>query len=301
MDLLHDEKIKFLEETANLIRQDVIKMLAKAGSGHSGGPLGMTDIFTALYFYALNHNSKRPNWPDRDRLVLSNGHICPVLYAALARAGYFPLEELQTLRQMGTRLQGHPHRKSLPGLETTSGPLGSGLSQAIGFALAGKLDKKKYRIYCLMSDGEHQEGNLWEAVMFAGKHRLNNIIGILDRNNIQIDGDTEDVMPLEPLRKKYEAFNWHVVEVGGHDFYQIIGAIAEAHAIYERPTMIIAHTIPGKGVSYMENNYRWHGIPPGLQDVPDAPPKEKQVSVALKELAAAGEKLKHGHHWGRTK
>ena len=301
MDLLHDEKIKFLEETANLVRQDIVKMLARAGSGHSGGPLGMADIFTALYFYALEHNPKRPSWPERDRVVLSNGHICPVLYATLARAGYFPVEELQTLRQLGTRLQGHPHRKSLPGLETTSGPLGSGLSQAIGFALAAKLDKKKYKTYCLMSDGEHQEGNVWEAVMFAGKRKLNNVIAILDRNNIQIDGDTEDIMPLEPLRKKYEAFNWHVVEINGHDFYQIIGAIAEAHAIYERPTMIIAHTIPGKGVSYMENNYRWHGIPPGLQDVPDAPPKEKQVSVALRELAIAEEKLKHGHHWGRKK
>ena len=301
MDLLHDEKIKFLEETANLIRQDVIKMLAKAGSGHSGGSLGMADIFTALYFYALNHNPKRPNWPDRDRLVLSNGHICPALYAALARTGYFPLEELQTLRQINSRLQGHPHRNSLPGLETTSGPLGSGLSQAIGFALAAKLDKKKYRTYCLVSDGEHQEGNTWEAIMFAGKRKLNNLTAILDRNNIQIDGNTEEVMPLEPLCRKYEAFNWHVIEINGHDFYQIAGAVAEAKIIVEKPTMIIAHTIPGKGVGYMEGDYRWHGIPPGLQDVSGGPPKEKQVAVALHELAVAEEKLKHGHHWGRKK
>lgn len=285
MEPLHEKKLKLLEEKANRIREDIIKMLLAAGSGHSAGPLGMADIFTTLYFHVLSHNPKKPFWADRDRLVLSNGHICPVLYATLAHAGYFPVAELKTLRQLGTRLQGHPHRGSLPGIETTSGPLGSGLSQAIGFALAGKLDGKKYRTYCLTSDGEHEEGNTWEAVMFAGKNKLSNITAIMDRNNIQIDGYTENVMPLEPIRKKYEAFNWHVLEINGHDFHQIISACAEAKAIYEKPTMIIAHTIPGKGVSFMENDYLWHG----------KPPKADEAKAALKELRTLGGKIKSEH------
>src|SRR3989344_2882771 len=285
-----DKKLHSLAHIANLIRQDVITMLAEAKSGHSAGPLGMADIFSAFYFYILNHRPKQPHWPGRDRLVLSNGHICPVLYATLAHAGYFSRDELKTLRKMGSRLQGHPHRESLPGVETTSGPLGSGLSQAIGMALAGKLDRAKYHVYCLMSDGEHQEGNTWEAVMFAGKNRLSNLTAVLDRNSIQIDGNTEDVMPLEPLRAKYEAFNWHVIEIDGHNFESIISAVAEANVIHERPTMVIAHTIPGRGVSYMENDYRWHGIPPGLQNVPGAPPVYDQVKVALEELREAARK-----------
>ena len=195
---LTQTKIKFLEEKANHIRQLIIEMLATAGSGHPAGALGMADIFAAFYFYILNHDPTNPNWPDRDRLVLSNGHICPVYYAAMALAGYFPVEELKTLRQINSRLQGHPHRTSLPGLETTSGPLGEGISQAIGIALAGRLDRKKYQIYCLVSDGEHQEGNTWEAVMFAAKNKINNFTVVIDRNNIQIDGSTEEVMPLEP-------------------------------------------------------------------------------------------------------
>lgn len=292
MESLHDKKLKFLEEMAAILRQDVISMLAKAGSGHSAGPLGMADIFTALYFHILNHNPKKPDWPDRDRVVLSNGHICPILYAALARSGYFKESELKTLRQLNSRLQGHPHRGALPGLESTSGPLGSGLSQAIGMALAARLDKKKHRIYCLMSDGEHQEGNTWEAVMFAGKNRLHNLTAIIDRNNIQIDGFTEDIMPLEPFRAKYEAFNWHTLEIDGHSFEQITAAVAEAKAIYEKPTVIIAHTIPGRGVDFMENNFIWHGIPPGLNDVPGAPPKAEQVKVALHELRTLGGKIR---------
>lgn len=282
---LHEEKLKYLELLANQIREDIIKMLVEAGSGHSAGPLGMADIFTAMYFHILNHDPKNPNLPDRDRLVLSNGHICPVLYATLARAGYFPLEELKTLRKIGTRLQGHPHRESLPGLETTSGPLGSGLSQAIGMALAAKLNKKKYRIYCLTSDGEHDEGNVWEAVMFAGKNKLNNITAIMDRNNIQIDGFTENVMPLESVKAKYEAFNWHVLEVDGHDMTQVVDAVSEAQAIFEKPTMIIAHTIPGKGVSFMERDFTWHGIPPN----------KEQAAAALKELRTLGGKIKSEH------
>jgi transketolase len=236
-------------------------MVLGAGSGHIAGPLGMADIFTAFYFHILNHDPKKPSWPDRDRLILSNGHICPIQYAALAHSGYFPTAELATLRQLGTRLQGHPHRGILPGVETTSGPLGSGVSQATGIALAARLDKKKFHIYCLTSDGEHQEGNFWEGVMFAGKNRLSNLTVVVDRNNIQIDGFTENIMPLEPLRAKYESFNWHVLEIDGHSFEEIAAAVAEAKAIYEKPTVIIAHTIPGKGVDFMENDYLWHSKP----------------------------------------
>ncbi len=285
MDSLHDHKIKFLEEKAIKIREDIIKMLVSAGSGHSAGPLGMTDVFTALYFHALNHDPKKPNWPERDRVVLSCGHIAPVLYATLANVGYFPVSELKTLRKIGSRLQGHPHRKVLPGIETTSGPLGSGLSQAIGMALAANLNHEKHHIYCIMSDGEQQEGNVWEAVMFAGKHRLHNVIAIMDRNNIQIDGLTENVMPLEPLAKKYESFNWNVIQIDGHNFEQIVFAIAEARAIAEKPTIIIAHTIPGKGVSFMEGDYLWHG----------KPPKPEEAKRALQELRSLGRKIKSEH------
>ncbi|MEK7110390.1 MAG: transketolase [Patescibacteria group bacterium] len=258
MEHLTDAKLRELEMKANQIREDVIRMVSHAGSGHIAGPLGMADIFAALYFHILNHRPKQPDWSERDRVLLSNGHICPVLYAALARAGYFPVDELKTLRRLHSRLQGHPHRLTLPGLESTSGPLGSGLSQGVGMALAARLDKKKHRIYCLLSDGEHQEGNLWEAVMMAAKERLSNLVAIIDRNNIQIDGFTERVMPLEPLRAKYESFGWHVLEINGHSFEDIAAACAEARAIHEQPTAIIAHTIPGKGVGFMENDYLWH-------------------------------------------
>ncbi len=200
MPHLHDEKIKSLEEAASQIRPHLIAAVITAGSGHVGGPLGMADIFTALYFHILKHDPKNPDWPERDRLVLSNGHICPVLYATMARAGYFPVEELKTLRRLGTRLQGHPHRTALPGLETTSGPLGSGLSQAVGMAIATKMDKKNISVYALLSDGEQDAGNTWEAAMLAGKLKLDNLTALIDRNNIQIDGMTEDVMPPEPLK-----------------------------------------------------------------------------------------------------
>jgi transketolase len=285
MDFLHEKKVKFLEELAIKLREDVISIVSRAGSGHIAGPLDMAEIFATLYFHVLNHNPKDPSWPDRDRVVLSNGHICPILYATLARAGYFPKEELLTLRKLGSRLQGHPHRGTLPGIETTSGPLGSGLSQACGMALAAKLDNKKYRIYCLMSDAEQQEGNIWEAVMFASKYKLSNITAIIDRNNIQIDGFTEDVMPLEPLKAKYESFGWNVIEINGHDIYQIYSAIAESWAIFEKPTVIIAHTIAGKGVSFMEKDYFWHSrsFKPG------------EAEKALKELRSLRGKI-HGEH-----
>lgn len=285
-------EVRELERTANSIRQDIIRMLAEAGSGHSAGPLGMADVFAALYGSVLRHKPEDPTWEERDRFVLSNGHICPVLYATLARVGYFPVEELMTLRKLGSRLQGHPHRTALPGIETTSGPLGSGLSQAVGMALAARTDKARWRVYCAMSDGEHDAGNTWEAIMLAGKFRLSNLTAILDRNNIQIDGPTETVMPLEPLRDKYEAFNWHVIEVDGHNIEMIIDACHQAQAIEERPTLILAHTIPGKGVSFMEGDYRWHGNPPGTLETERSPKKEEQVAAALAELEAAGRELR---------
>lgn len=259
---LFEDKLKDLELKANKARQLVIETLLAAGSGHSAGPLGMADIFTSFYFHILNHDPKNPDMEDRDRLVLSNGHICPIRYVTMAMAGYFPIEELKTLRKIDSRLQGHPHRGSLPGLETTSGPLGEGISQGVGIALAGKLDKKNYQVYVIASDGEHQEGNTWEAAMFAGKMKLNNLTLIIDRNNIQIDGFTENVMPLEPLKQKYESFNWEVLEVDGNNIREFVNAIRQARAVFEKPTVIIAHTIPGMGVSFMEKDFTWHGKPP---------------------------------------
>lgn len=261
--------IKELELKANEVRQDIIEMLLEAGSGHSAGPLGMADIFTTLFFNVLKIDPKKPDWNERDRLVLSNGHICPVLYATMAHAGFFPIAELKTLRKLGSRLQGHPHREALPGLETTSGPLGSGLSQSCGMALAGRLDSAKWRVYCLMSDGEHDEGNTWEAVMLAGKYKLHNLTAIMDRNHIQIDGFTEDIMPLSSVREKYEAFNWHVLEIDGNNVQEIIEAVKKAR-VGEKPTMIIAHTVPGKGVDFMENKFEWHGKPPSAEEAKKA-------------------------------
>ena len=270
---------------ASEIRQDIISMLLAAESGHSAGPLGIADVFTALYFRVLQHDPKNPLWDGRDRVVLSCGHICPVLYATLAHAGYFERAELQTLRKFETRLQGHPHNLALPGVETTSGPLAQGLSQAVGMALALRLQHSRQRVYAIMSDGEQQEGQIWEAVLFAGSHKLHNMTAIIDRNNIQIDGYTEDVLPLESLRAKYEAFGWHVLEVDGHNLQQVIDALQEAKAIYEKPTVIIAHTIPGKGVEFMEGDYRWHG----------APPNKVQAAVALKELRSLQGKIQSEH------
>ncbi len=284
-----------LELMANQIRQDIIKMLVEAGSGHSAGPLGMADIFTALYFEVLNHRPKEPDWPDRDRLVLSNGHIVPVRYATMARAGYFPVDELATLRKFGSRLQGHPERGRLPGLETTSGPLGSGLSQASGMAYASRMDGSRRWIYCLTSDGEHDEGNTWEAVLFASKNKLANLIEIMDRNNIQIDGPTEQIMPLENLVAKYEAFGWHVQEINGHNFGEIINAVDLAKEVENRPSIIIAHTVPGKGVGYMEYDFRWHGNPPGTLEIEGDPPKADQAKVALHELRTLRGQIRSEH------
>lgn len=288
--------VKELELKANTIRQDIIQMLVAAGSGHSAGSLGMADVFTALYFEVLNHNPKQPYWEERDRLLLSNGHIVPVRYAAMAEAGYFPKSELKTLRKFGSRLQGHPERTRLPGLEHTSGPLGSGLSQAAGMALGLKLkDNTSSHVYVCMGDGELDEGNVWEAAMFAGARKLGNITAIIDRNNIQIDGFTEQVMPLEPLSMKWQAFGWHVIEIDGHNIEQIVTACGEAKAIFERPVVIIAHTIPGKGVDYMERDPVWHGMPPGTKDVPGDPPKAKQADEALHELRTLRGRIRGEH------
>lgn len=277
--------IKDLERKANEIRQDIIKMLVKAGSGHSAGPLGMADIFTAFYFQILVHDPKKPDWEERDRLFLSNGHISPVRYVAMAHSGYFPKKLLWTLRKLGSPLQGHPERKRLPGVETTSGPLGSGLAQAAGYAYAARMDGKKFRVYCITSDGEHDAGNHWEAVLFVGKNKLSNLTAIVDRNNIQIDGHTEDVMPLEPLEDKYKAFNWHVLHVDGHNIEEFIDAVDHAKAVFEKPTVIIAHTIPGKGVSFMENLPEWHG----------KPPKPEEAKRALHQLRTLGGKIRGEH------
>lgn len=275
-----------LEEIAVEIREDIITMLEHAGSGHSAGPLGLADIFTALYFDVLNIDPQKPDWKDRDLILLSNGHCVPVQYAAMARVGYFDRKELLTLRQFGSRLQGHPERERLPGLETTSGPLGSGLSQAAGMALALRMDRQNHRqVYVVMGDGELDEGNIWEAAMLVGKYKLNNITGIIDRNNIQIDGPTESVMPLEDLKAKWESFGWHVIEVDGNNVEAVIDACAMARAIVEKPVMIVAHTIPGKGVDFMEYDFTWHG----------KPPNHEEAKKALHELRTLQGKIRSEH------
>jgi transketolase len=288
--------IEKLRKIANDIRIDIIKMLEHAGSGHSAGPLGLADIFTALYFHVLKHDPKNPDWPERDILLLSNGHCVPVRYATMAHAGYFPIKELMTLRQFGSRLQGHPERTRLPGLENTSGPLGCGLSQAAGMALAMRMDKVHTRwVYVILGDGEQDEGNVWEAAMLTAKYKLNNIIAITDRNNIQIDGPTEQVMPLEDFKAKWEAFGWHVLEINGNDIEAVIDACTMAKAIVEKPVMIVAHTIPGKGVKFMEYDFHWHGNPPGLADMAGAPPKAEQAKEALRQLRTLGGKIRSEH------
>lgn len=266
--------IRDLERKAYDLRQDVIKMLVEAKSGHSAGPLGLAEFFTVMYFHVLKHDPSNPLWPERDRLCLSCGHVAPIRYAAMIEAGYLPKEALMTLRKFGSKLQGHPGYIDWPAVEHSSGPLGQGLSVAIGMAMAARMNKEKHFVYCLMSDGEQNEGQIWEAAMFAGKTRLSNLIAFIDRNNIQIDGVTEDVMPLEPLRKKWEAFNWHVMDVDGHNVEQIIDAINTAKAVREKPSVIILHTIPGKGVDFMEYDFNWHG----------KPPKPEEAALALQEL-----------------
>lgn len=263
-----------LQRKANEIRKDVVKMIASAGSGHPAGSLGVVEILVTLYFKIMTHDPKKPDWEERDRFVLSNGHVCPALYATLAHAGYFPKTKIKSLRKLNSPLQGHPERKKLPGIETTSGPLGCGLAQAAGMAMAAKLDDKRFRIYCLASDGEHDEGNHWEAVLFCAKYKLANLTLFVDRNEIQSDGLTEQVLPLESLAEKYKAFNWQVLEIDGHNFDQIINAVYRARAFYEGPTVIIAKTVAGKGVSFMEGRFKWHAKPLAAEE----------ADKALKEL-----------------
>lgn len=278
--------IERLETIANDIREDIIRTLEHAGSGHSAGPLGLADVFTALYFDIMKYDPKKPDWDERDIFLLSNGHCVPVQYVTMAHAGFFDKSELKTLRQLGTRLQGHPERTKLPGLENTSGPLGSGLSQACGMALAMRMDNQTHRwVYVVMGDGEQDEGNVWEAAMLAGKYQLSNIIALTDRNNIQIDGPTEKVMPLEDLKGKWESFGWHVLEVDGNNVEAVIDTYAMAKAITEKPTMIIAHTIPGKGVDFMEYDFNWHG----------KPPNHEEAKKALHELRTLGGKIRGEH------
>ncbi len=273
--MITDEEVNVLAKKANDIRQSIIRMLVEAKSGHTAGPLGMADIFAAFYFHILKHDPKRPDWNERDLVVLSNGHICPVLYASMAHAGYFPLDTLMTLRKFGSILQGHPHREFLPALETSSGPLGSGLSQAVGMTLALRADKQDDRfVYCFLGDGELNEGQNWEAMMLAGKEQLGNLIAVVDRNHIQIDGFTEDVMPLESLYEKWASFNWKVFEINGHNFEEIISIVEEAKAIRSQPIVILSYNTPGKGVKEFENKPYWHGNPPN----------KEQGEAALKEL-----------------
>jgi len=282
--------IEELEEKANDIRQDIIRMLEHAGSGHSAGPLDQAEIFTALYFNVMQHDPRNPGWSQRDILIQSNGHTVPVRYAAMAEAGDFEKSELMTLRKLGSRLQGHPERLKLPALETTSGPLGSGLSQAAGIAMAQRMDGETHRwVYVTMGAGELDEGNIWEAAMLVGKYKLSNLIAFVDRNNIQIDGPTEHVMPLEDLRGKWEAFGWHVLEIDGNDIEAVIDACHMAKAIVEKPVVILAHTIPGKGVDFMEYDYHWHGY---FVQTPGAPPVNETAKAALKELRTLRGKIK---------
>jgi len=275
-----------LQHKANDLRQDVIRMLEAAGSGHTAGSLGMADILTALYFHILNIEPKNPTWSDRDIFLLSNGHTVPIQYAAMAEAGYFEKDELMTLRKLGSRLQGHPERTMLPGLENTSGPLGSGLSQACGVAYSFQyLDNQKHRfVYTIMGDGELDEGNVWEAAMFAGKYKLSQLICFIDRNNIQIDGSTEDDMPLEDLHAKWESFGWYVIDIDGNKIQTIIDTVNTSKAITNRPVMIIAHTVPGKGVDFMEYDCKWHGVSPN----------KEQAEKALQQLQAKGSKIDSG-------
>ncbi len=283
---LNDEKILGLREIANNIRESIVEMLLSAGSGHTAGPLGMTDVFTILYFHILKHDPKNIDWEERDRVVLSNGHICPVLYATMAHAGYMPVSELNTLRKFGSRLQGHPHREFMPWLETSSGPLGAGLSQAVGMSTALRMNNKKNFTYCFLGDGELNEGQNWEAIMLAGKERLGKLVVFVDRNNIQIDGNTEDIMPLNSLTAKWTAFNWHVQEIDGHNFEMINDAVGKAHAVPEQPSVIICRTIPGKGVPEFEYDYHWHG----------KAPNKDEAKKALEELHTLGGKIKAEHH-----
>ncbi|MBN1445875.1 MAG: transketolase [Candidatus Omnitrophica bacterium] len=269
-----EKDIQFLKDTAKELRKNILKMVCAACSGHPGGALSAAEIITALYYGEMHVDPKNPQDPDRDRFILSKGHTCPVLYSVLAMKGYFPLEELQTLRKINGRLQGHPDMNKTPGVDSTAGSLGNGLSIGIGMALMAKLDKKSYRTYVLLGCGELNEGLIWEAAMAAAKFKIDNLLAIVDYNRLQLDGTNDEVMPLEPLADKWKAFNWNVITIDGHDFNQILGAFRKAGETVNQPTVIIANTVKGKGVSFMENKVDWHG---------KAPNKE-QLETALREI-----------------
>lgn len=281
-----EHKIEELEKAANQIRTITVKALAAARSGHTAGSLDLADILAYLFFYALRHDPKRPDWEERDRLILSNGHTCPALYSAMCLAGYASVSELEkTMRKFGSPFQGHPHREFFPALETSSGPLGSGLSQATGMAIAQRMDVGRAPgrfFYCIMSDAEMEIGETWEAAMLAGKNKLGNLIAFVDRNNIQIDGWTEEVMPVEPLVDKWKSFNWHTREIDGHNVAEIDDAVNEAKSYFVKPSVIIANTVPGKGVKSFEGKYEWHG----------RVPNEEEAAEALKELGSIKNLLK---------
>jgi len=266
--------IEGLKEMAKKLRRHVITMTATAGSGHPGGSLSAADIITALYFRAMHHNPQNPQWPDRDRFIMSKGHAAPILYAALAESGYFPVEELATLRKLDSRLQGHTDRNLTPGVEMSAGSLGMGLSFGIGVALAAKLDHRDYRTYVLLSDGECDEGQTWEAALSAAHFKIDNLTAIVDCNRIQLTGWTRDIMNLEPLSQKWQAFGWHTIDIDGHDFNQILAAFQEAEKVKNKPPVIIACTVKGKGVSFMENSAKFHG----------KAPTPEEAEGALKEL-----------------
>lgn len=272
---MNEERLQQLQSIAKVIRRDIVTMLGEAGSGHPGGSLSAADILTTLYFEVMRINPEQPKWPERDRFVLSKGHAAPVLYAALAERGYFEPAELKTLRKLGSRLQGHPDMKKLAGVDMSTGSLGQGLSAANGMALAGKLDKMDYRVYVLLGDGEIQEGQVWEAAMLASHYKLDNLTAFLDYNGLQIDGPTEEVMSPGSLADKWRAFGWHVLEIDGHDIKQILESVEKAKEATGQPTLVLAHTVKGKGVTFMENQVGWHG----------KAPSEEQVQQALAELA----------------
>jgi len=275
---VYDETtIAALERKARELRRDVVQMIHRAGSGHPGGSLSSADIISALYFSRLNVDPKRPEWPQRDRFILSKGHAAPLLYAALARRGFFPIEDLSTLRRIGSHLQGHPDRLKTPGVEMTSGALGHGLAVGAGLALGAKRQNARWWTYVLMGDGELQAGVVWEGALIAAKYRLNNLTAIVDQNDVQLDGPVHEILPLEPLTEKWRAFGWAVIEIDGHNIRQILEAFDEAQHIHDRPTVVIAHTVKGRGISYMEGLAKWHG----------RAPTDEELMVALQELQDA--------------
>jgi len=266
----NEQLLKSLKEKSLVLRRHVIKMIAQAKSGHPGGSLSAADIITTLYFHQMKHDPQKPHWEERDRFVLCKGHAAPILYAALAEAGYFPVDELLNLRKLGSKLQGHPDMKKVPGVDMSTGSLGQGLSAANGMALAAKLDKKDYKIYALLGDGELQEGQVWEAAMTAAHYKLDNVIAFVDYNGLQIDGPISEVKSPNPISEKWRAFGWHVIKIDGHDYEQILEALETAQKAQGKPTVIVARTIKGKGVSFMENQASWHGSAPNAEQVEKA-------------------------------